>query len=341
MRIIALIESVLLISVLVLGAPPIGGSCAYSTYVGQAVITRIAPVGGSSSAYDAFFRFTTRQTIAEDWAQGEGGKENPLSMASGIDGKLSELHIKPGNSYGCTLSVITSGACTPLIYALKPPSSSDGIDTSSIWFWPDTVKAGKPFVLNLISEYFDCNTIFSNTSVTCGNVRIDLWYHADQNPLAGVCLPSAQLYGIPFTIDALPAGTFPIYSAQVPACYPLCEIAIMPVFTGWLTAREAAGAHDAGIRKQPDQPAILSINTTRGRVEAIVTTRVAAAISMEILTPKGEVLGRCAGSAERPGTHRLCCDVKPAMAGRRGPSMLLARVTANGRALTAHIYPNQ
>jgi hypothetical protein len=339
MKIIALIESVLLISVLALGAPPIGGPCAYSKYVGRAVITRIAPDSASQNAFMTFFRFTTPQTIVEDWAKGANGKENPISMISGIDLNLRAFHIKPGNSYGCTLSVITSGACTPLIYAFKPPSPSDGIDTSDIWFRPDTVEAGKPFVLNLISAYFDCNTIFSNTLVTYGNVRIDLWYHAEQNPLAGVCLPGAQLYGIPFTIDALPAGTFPIYSAQVPACYPLCEIA--PVFMGWLTAREAAGAHDAGIREPPDQPTILYVNATHGGVEMIVITRVPAAISMEVLTPKGEVLGRCAGSAERPGIYRLCCDVKPAMAGRRGPGMLLARVTANGRALTARIYPNR
>jgi hypothetical protein len=327
MKIRALIATVSLVSTIALAAPPIGGPCAYSKYVGRAVITRIAPVGGSSSAYDAFFRFTTPQTIAEDRAQGESGKENPLSMVGGIEGNLRGFHIKPGNSYVCTLSVITSGACTPLIYSLKLPSLSDAIDTSSIWFLPDTVEAGKPFVLNLIDKYFDCSTIFSGTSVSYGNVRIDLWYHAEADSLAGACLPSAQLYGIPFTIDALPAGTFPVYSAAVPSCYPLCEIAIKPVFTGWLTVTPVTQAHDAGFRELSGQPAILHINEAHGGVEAIVTTPVPATISMEILTPKGEMLGRCTRGAERCGTYRLCC----AMAGRRGSGMLLVRVIMGDR----------
>jgi len=321
----ATIESILLISTLALGVPLVGGPCTYSKYIGRAVITRVALAGGSSSAYDAFFRFTTKQTITEDWAQGENGKENPLSMINGIEGNLLAFHVKPGNSYVCTLSVITSGTCTPLIYSFKPPSASDAIDTSSIWFWPDTVEAGKPFTLNLISDYFDCNTIFSNISITYGNVRIDLWYGAEQNPLAGVCAPNALLYGIPFAVSGQPAGQFPVYSNRTVICSPPCPGPLIQQFVGGLVVKSTTQVERAA-NNCPQGPRIVCVNATGGTVEALINMQMPGSAVMEVMTPKGEMIGRSAGVAAQPGNLRLRCSV-----GRgnrcRGDRMMLVRVT--------------
>jgi hypothetical protein len=329
----ATIESILLISTLALGVPLVGGPCTYSKYIGRAVITRIALAGGSSSAYDAFFRFTTQHTITEDWAQGEDGKENPLSMISGIEGKLLAFHIKPGNSYVCTLSVITSGTCTPLIYSLKPPLPSDTIDTSSIWFWPDTVDSGKPFTLNLISDYFDCNTIFSNISVTYGNVRIDLWYHAEQNPLAGVCAPNALLYGIPFAVSGQPAGRFTVYSNRTVICSPPCPGPLIQQFAGWLVVRSTTQV-ERDANNDPQGPRIMRVNETGGTVEALVNVQTPGAASMEVVTPKGEMLGRSAGTAAQPGPLRLRCSVGRGNRCRGGRMMLVRVTTQHHRSIT-------
>jgi hypothetical protein len=228
--------------------PVVGGPCAYSKYIGTAVITGATRPDTLTNAYDVSFRFTTSNIIQEQWAVPSINQEKDISAIAGIEGNMALYHIKPGNSYACTLDVISAGACTPLIYHLKPPSALDKIDTSSMWTGPDTVAENTAFTLNLFSYLFTCNTQFSDKAVSRNAGAIDLIYKAVENPAAGICAPSAKLYGTGFPISALTTGRYPVFSAREPACYPLCQIMIMPALVDTLTVVKALS-----IRRPPMQ----------------------------------------------------------------------------------------
>jgi hypothetical protein len=219
--------------------PVVGGPCAYSKYIGTAVITGATRPDTLTNAYDVSFRFITGNTIQEQWAVPSIGQEKDISVIAGIEGNLALYHIKPGNTYVCTLDVINTGTCTPLIYHLKPPSSSDRIDTSVMWTEPDTVAENAAFQLNLFSYFFTCNTQFSDKAVSQSAGAIELAYKAVENPAAGICAPSAKVYGTGFSISALTMGKYPVFSTWEPACYPSCKIAVRPEPVDTLTVVKA------------------------------------------------------------------------------------------------------
>ena len=162
--------------------PVVGGPCAYSKYIGTAVITGAKRPDTLTNAYDVSFRFSTSNIILEQWAIPSIGQEKDISAIAGIEGNLALYRIKPGNSYVCTLDVINTGTCTPLIYHLKPPSALDKIDTSSMWTEPDTVAENTAFTLNLFSYLFTCNTQFSDKAISQNTGTIELTYKAEENP---------------------------------------------------------------------------------------------------------------------------------------------------------------
>ena len=219
--------------------PVVGGPCAYSKYIGTAVISGATRPDTLTNAYDVSFRFSTTNVIQEQWAIPSIGQEKDISAIAGIEGNMALYHIKPGNSYACTLDVISAGTCTPFIYHLKPPSPTDNIDASSMWIMPDSVAENAPSNLNLLSYYFTCNTQFSDKvfTQTAGGIR--LTYKAVENPAAGICAPSAKLYGTLFAASALTTGKYPVYSLWIPACYPLCDVAVSPRLFDTLTVVKA------------------------------------------------------------------------------------------------------
>jgi hypothetical protein len=219
--------------------PVAGGPCAYSKYIGTAVITGAKRPDTLTNAYDVSFRFSTTNTIQEQWAIPSINQEKDISAIAGVAGNMALYHIKPGNSYACTLDVISAGTCSPLIYHLKPPSALDNIDTSAMWIAPDNVVENKAFQLNLLSYYFSCNTQFSDKAVSQSAGAINLSYKALENPAAGICAPSAKLYGTGFSVSALTSGKYPVFSIWEPSCYPMCLIAVIPQLVDTLTVTKA------------------------------------------------------------------------------------------------------
>jgi hypothetical protein len=218
-----------------------GGPCAYSKYIGTALITRLEKAGSDivSGAYSAYFRFGTSNSIRETWADSSARAEKNISTITGLAGNLGQFRIKPGNAYVCTLDVINIGSCTPLIYHLKPSAATDDIDTSWMWTMPDSVVENRPFDITLFSYSFSCNTIFSMQSFSRNAGTVQLDYKAIDLPTAGICGPSACLYGTSFSSSGLAAGKYAVYSVQEPECAPQCDIAVQSKLVDTLTVVDA------------------------------------------------------------------------------------------------------
>lgn len=121
----------------------VGGDCVYASYIGTATITRITKTEASSKqvttkggpgyeGYEIWFSFKTDQKIKKDWARRSLEKEHLFLLAnSWYPGPryIEKYKIKPGNSYQCTLQVITKGTCTPIIFQFTEPKRDDYFET--------------------------------------------------------------------------------------------------------------------------------------------------------------------------------------------------------------------
>jgi hypothetical protein len=286
--------------------PVVGGPCVYSKYIGTAVITGAKRPDTLTNAYDVSFRFFTSNIIQEQWAVQSIGQEKDISAIAGIEGNIALFHIKPGNSYVCTLDVINTGTCTPLIYHLKPPSASDKIDTSSMWIAPDSVVENKAFQLNLLSYYFSCETQFSSKEIVQNTSGIDLYYKGLELPTAGICAPSAKLYGTGFTVPALTAGKYPVYSIWEPGCYglPLCDIPIMSGLIDTFYVFKALSA-DMPVKRGNSGAGRVSIYNVKGLTvfEGMVSRP--GKVTVSFYSPTGALLGSYSSAALAAGWQRI------------------------------------
>jgi hypothetical protein len=259
-----------------------------------------------TNAYDVSFRFTTANTIQEQWALASINQEKDISAISGIEGNMAQYRIKPGNSYVCTLDVINAGTCSPLIYHLKPPSALDKIDTSAMWIAPDSVAENKAFQLNLLSYYFSCNTQFSSKVVNQKTDGIELYYKALENPAAGICAPSAKLYGTGFSVSALTTGMYPVYSIWEPGCYglPLCDIPIWSGLIDTLYVVKALSA-DMPVKRGNSGAGRVSIYNVKGLTvfEGMVSRP--GKVTVSFYRPTGALLGSYSSAALSAGWHRI------------------------------------
>lgn len=117
----------------------LGGDCSYASYTGTATVTRIVKTEASSKqatmkggpgyeGYEIWFSFKTDQEIKKEWARKRIERENLFLLAnSWYPGPqyIEKYKIKPGNSYQCTLQVITKGTCTPIIFEFTDPKRDD------------------------------------------------------------------------------------------------------------------------------------------------------------------------------------------------------------------------
>jgi hypothetical protein len=205
----------------------VGGPCTYSYYPGTATITAIQPADCSLVIFEAWFTFATDEQIAESWYVYDPERQYTLSSVYNAPQLMDQLFVKVGHVYPCTLSVITRGTCTPSIFTIGLPV--EPVNQSTPWIEPDTVAENEQFELRLLDYRFSCNTLYSDMtgSVTVSG-GVTLEYKAVENPLAGMCAPSAELYGITYMLDGLAAGNYPVYAVALPECYPVCDIAVLP-----------------------------------------------------------------------------------------------------------------
>ncbi|HBH87106.1 MAG TPA: hypothetical protein DDY17_05845 [Syntrophaceae bacterium] len=120
-----------------------GGPCTYDGYPGQAKITRIEMTGQSKGqanvvggpgyeGYEIWFSFVTDKEIKQDWAKEALKKEHLLKLSnSWYPGEkyLKKYGLEKGKLLRCTLKVITSGTCTPVIFEFDEVNTIDYFET--------------------------------------------------------------------------------------------------------------------------------------------------------------------------------------------------------------------
>jgi len=117
----------------------VGGPCFYSDYPGTATITRIEKTeeskrqartsgGPGYEGYEVWFVFETDQDIKAEWARESITREHQFRSANSWHPGpqyLQKYRIRVGGNYRCTLKVITSGTCTPIIFEFSQLKQDD------------------------------------------------------------------------------------------------------------------------------------------------------------------------------------------------------------------------
>jgi len=101
-------------------APPIvGGPCRYTAHPGKARIVSVRPKLDDAGVrrYDVRFEFLPDGPIAESFAQPQGRTFALLASGSRPDDAFLARHgIRRGQVLPCTMKIIASGTCTPVMF---------------------------------------------------------------------------------------------------------------------------------------------------------------------------------------------------------------------------------
>ncbi len=121
----------------------VGGPCSYSDYRGIASIIVVKKTekskaqaemagGPGYEGFEALFRFKADKEIKEKWAYGAIKKEHLFQLYNcwypGPE-YIKKYKIKPGQTYKCTVKVITKGTCTPIIFEFDKLKKDDYFET--------------------------------------------------------------------------------------------------------------------------------------------------------------------------------------------------------------------
>jgi hypothetical protein len=99
----------------------IGGQCTYTDYKGGAKIVSIIKKSDAEGGYQLKFLFVPGRQIKEGLAQEQIGREitmtsKPSYPAGFLEQYVRKFDIKAGKVLDCTMKVIATGTCTPIVY---------------------------------------------------------------------------------------------------------------------------------------------------------------------------------------------------------------------------------
>jgi len=118
----------------------VGGPCSYKSYDGKARITRIvktedsrrqaALMGGPGyEGYGIWFRFVPKAKLDVDgWPADALDREQALTLQNGWRPGprfLMKYHLAAGNEYPCSLKIIETGTCTPIVFNFETIDTDD------------------------------------------------------------------------------------------------------------------------------------------------------------------------------------------------------------------------
>ena len=95
-------------------------------------------------------------------------------------------------------------------------------------------------------------------------------YKAQEDPLLVPCALGPYLYGTAFSASAMAAGKYPVFAAQEPACYPLCQVMIPLRLIDTLTVVKALSVREPVSPVRSSAGLKISICEGKNFVEGIV-----------------------------------------------------------------------
>jgi len=123
--------------------PVVGGPCTDEDYSGQATITRIEKTERSSAqaasaggpgyeGYEVWFAFAADQAPEQELAQSALERERLLQLGNSWypgEAFLEKYGVEEGKVSGCTMKVIESGTCSPIIFGFDEIDRIDYFET--------------------------------------------------------------------------------------------------------------------------------------------------------------------------------------------------------------------
>ena len=121
--------------------PMVGGPCTYTEYPGKARITRVektaesraqAKFGASYEGYEIRFTFTPDNPIPAGWAHEQIQGEHLFHLANSWHpgpAYIAKYEINKDSVFPCTLGIIKTGTCTPVIWKLTKLDPADYFET--------------------------------------------------------------------------------------------------------------------------------------------------------------------------------------------------------------------
>jgi len=121
----------------------VGGRSTYEDYAGKATITKIEKTerskaqvkvngGPGYEGYAIWFTFSTDKELKQEWAKNALKKERLLQLTnSWYPGPkyLEKYGIKKGQTFKCTMKVITSGTSSPIVFRFEGLDRADYFET--------------------------------------------------------------------------------------------------------------------------------------------------------------------------------------------------------------------
>jgi hypothetical protein len=111
------------------GSPLVGGPCTYTATPGTMIISKVAKTKGSkaqaSSAgyegYEVTFKFTTKARVSNDWREYLKRAQTFTLLNGWHPGEryIKKYGIAEGKTFPCTLELIKTGTCSPVIFTFK------------------------------------------------------------------------------------------------------------------------------------------------------------------------------------------------------------------------------
>lgn len=206
-------------------------------------------------------------------------------------------------------------ACMPCLLA---PAYVDagtltitGANDRNGWFLKQPqVMAGKPFTLQLLNEaYGNCQTSFSNKSISAANGMITASFLAETNPDI-VCVTDIRPHGPAFDMAALNVGIYPVYVNQLLQCQvtaPFCAIKMpMPYPTDTLVVTQTLSALISDLRAGAPKAELLG-----SRAAVILPEGIGGTWKAELLSLNGRSLSRASVNAEGGQRAEFDLGLKP------------------------------
>jgi hypothetical protein len=144
-----------------------------------------------------------------------------------------------------TVTAYRLPACAPQGCKMAPTPGDAGTlvvedaTTKTGWFLKnDQVTANSAFSMQVLNnQYGNCQTSFSNQSVSIANGEIHTRFYPATDPTR-ICIVNIVPWGPSFDMAALKPGKYPLYVTQLAACQvtaPFCKIPEIPVLSDTLT----------------------------------------------------------------------------------------------------------
>jgi hypothetical protein len=304
----------------------------YSKYFGTAKITRITqstiPDPQTKKLFDMFIQFQTYDSIKESWYLSDSIKERPVFSGIIDPWWVRQYFFKSGNSYACTLEIMKDTTIHRFSLSMVKPTTWSGYDTTTPWIMPDTVEAYKPFFLSLLDYHFRCDVDFGDTSAIFSGNDLTLWYKPVL--LAAECMPPYLFFGVPYSIQGLPAGKYPVYGRKYSIYFSVSDT---PIVIDTLVVIPGVNVTNNYNRYINQRMTLDDVSFFQGKIKVSLTSNVIGDIRIDVFAINGTLLNTIRKRVSAPETLRFNFNANGNNPSPAAKGLYLVRISSAARSI--------